>query len=194
MAAAATADAAAGGGGAGGTEEGSSGNASLGRLVGRVHTAAALERSEGLRRQAVSALEGRVGEVLKRWDECVAGDLFKRSGGGGGGDGGGDAAQAEGGDEASSSGGGGGGGSGWRPSLEANPLLAVTAPELVNVPAVVVSLCHSSSPVLQRRVLDLARRWGATERMGRRGVVGEKEGERNTKILKEPSETRRERS
>ncbi|CAM9778098.1 unnamed protein product, partial [Hapterophycus canaliculatus] len=158
-AAAAAADASAG-------EEGGGG---LGRLVGRVHTAAALERSEGLRRQAVGAVERRVGETLKSWDLCVAGDLFppKRDSDGAGASGDGAAAAAaaavagggedeeeeeeEGGKEALD-------GGGWRPSLAANPVLAVTAPGMINVPAVVLSLCHSASSVLQGRVLELARR------------------------------------
>lgn len=184
VAAAAAADA--GGGGGGGAEGASGGAASLGRLVGRVHTAAALERSEGLRRQAVAALEHRVGEVLKGWDLCVAGDLFegkRRKGGGAGGvaadgevggdeDGGGKEEDKEGGDDGGEALDGGGDGEeragGWRPALSANPVLAVTAPEVLNVPAVVVSLCHSASPVLQRRVLQLARRY---ERYSR-GVCG----------------------
>lgn len=149
VAAAATA----GAGGIGG------GGRSLGSLVGRVHTAAALERSEGLRRQAVGALEHHVGDMLEGWDLCVAGDLFPSRGNGSGEDGErGEAAGGEsdeGGDdknEALDSG-------GWRPSLVANPVLAVTALEVANVPAVVLSLCHSASPVLQRRVLELARRY-----------------------------------
>ncbi|CBN76697.1 expressed unknown protein [Ectocarpus siliculosus] len=137
---------------------------SVGRLVGRVHTAAALEQSEGFRRQAVAALERRVREMLKRWDVCVAGDLFplKEAAAAEAGpdvDGGG--AGEEGTGDKSGNGafdGGGGGGGGWRPSLETNPVLAVTAPGVVNVPAVVLSLCHSASPVLHGRVLELARR------------------------------------
>lgn len=124
--------------------------------MGRVNTAAALERSEGLRRQAVGTLERRIGDVLDDWDLCVAGDLFPErqagsesggagKGGGGGGDGSGDRAAADSGE--------------WRPLLAANPVLAVTAPGVVNVPGVVVSLCHSASPVLQRRVLELAKRY-----------------------------------
>lgn len=125
----------------------------VGRLVGMVHTAAALERSEGLRRQAVASLERRVGEVRAEWDLCIAGDLFPRGGAGsvkhegGDGEGDGDNHTAAEDDE------------GWRPALLTNPLLAVTALELVNVPAVVVSLCHAASPVLQARVVELAKRW-----------------------------------
>lgn len=153
VAASATTDSGAGGGG---RRAGGGGGGSLGRLVGRVHTAAALERSEGLRRQAVGALESSVGDVLQDWDLCVAGDLFPASEGGAGGDG-----------EGSEKGGGGGdqGGDGaaesggWRPLLAANPVLAVTAPGVVNVPGVVLSLCHSASPALQRRVLELAKRY-----------------------------------
>lgn len=135
------------------------GGPSLGSLIGRVHTAAALERSEGLRRQAVGALERRVGDMLHSWDLLVAGDLFPSEGDRSGADGGrGGVAGGE---------GDGGGGDksealdsgGWRPSLAANPVLAVTALEVVNVPAVVLSLCHSASPMLQRRVLELARRY-----------------------------------
>ena len=155
----------------------SGGTDNLGRLVGGVHTAAALECSEGLRRQAVVALESRVGEVLRGWDVCIAGDVCHarragsaaaRSVNGNGGTsdekesapGGDDAV-----DEASDNGDSGedgdrwGGGAGWRPELTSNPLLAVTAPEAVNVPAVVVSLCHTASPPLQRRVQELAKRW-----------------------------------
>lgn len=170
VAAAAAADAAAGGGG-GGTDHGSgTGGASLRHLVGRVHTAAALERSEGLRRQAVATLERSVGEVLKGWDVCVAGDLFpSKKGAGDGGEvgseeGGGEAeGKDKDGEKGNCDGDDGEGdeemdGGGWRPALAANPVLAVTAPGVVNVPAVVVSLCHSASPVLHRRVLQLARR------------------------------------
>lgn len=136
-------------------------------LVGRVHTAAALERSEGLRRQAVGALEHRIGDMLQDWDLRVAGDLFPSRGNGSGADGGG----GGGGNSEGAGGGGDGDGDGdddkkealdsggWRPSLAANPVLAVTALEVVNVPAVVLSLCHSASPMLQRRVLELARRY-----------------------------------
>lgn len=138
-------------------------------LVGRVHTAAALERSEGLRRQAVAALEHRIGDVLQGWDLCIAGDLFPSRGDGSGADGG---HREEAGGDGDGDGDGDGGGDdkkealdsgGWRPSLSANPVLAVTALEVVNVPAVVLSLCHSASPMLQRRVLELARRCSCTE-------------------------------
>lgn len=185
VAAAATADAGSSGGENANESGGGGGGASIGRLVGRVHTAAALERSEGLRRQAVAALEHRVGKVLTGWDRCVAGDLFRSAKKGSGGDAGvgtdgetgkvdgdGTAGQedddgdsdGDGGDDSeASSGFGGDGGVGWRPELAANPLLAVTAPEALNVPAVVVSLCHSASPVLQRRVLELAKRCVGTQ-------------------------------
>lgn len=136
---------------------GSSSLSGVGRLVGRVHTAAALERSEGLRRQAVAALERRVGEVRDRWDLCIAGDLFPRAAGTH------EEGDEDGEDNDPRATGKGGDGDdedeeGWRPTLAANPILAVTAPGLVNVPAVVVSLCHSTSPVLQARVLELARK------------------------------------
>lgn len=159
-AAAAAAGVAAAADAAGGSDDGSGGGggggAGLGRLVGRVHTAAALERSEGLRRQAVAVLESRVGDVLKCWDLCVAGDLFYVPGGAGADDdgrGGGEEAEEGNGDDEEWDGGGG-----WRPALAVNPVLAVTASEVVNVPAVVLTLCHSASPVLQRRVLELARK------------------------------------
>lgn len=137
---------------------------SLGRLVGRVHTAASLEQSEGLRRQAVAALERAVREMLKGWDVCVAGDLFPSkeaaaaAEAGPAGDGGGAGEEGTGGQSGTGAFDDGGGGGAWRPSLEANPVLAVTAPGVVNVPAVVLSLCHSASPVLHGRVLELARR------------------------------------
>lgn len=159
---AAAATTAVGGGTDGGAASGGQ-QVSLERLVGRVHTAAALEQSEGLRRQAVAALERRVCEVLNDWDVCIAGDVFPPRETGNAADGnGGEGSGKESGDE-----GGGGhsangeryaGGAGWRPLLTANPLLAVTAPEVVNVPAVVVTLCHTASPMLQQRVHELARR------------------------------------
>lgn len=127
------------------------------RLVGRVHTAAALERSEGFRRQAVAVLERRVSEVRSRWDLCIAGDLFpRRNGWSVAGD---DNERDE--DDKNAPPTGRDDGSedeGWRPTLAVNPVMAVTAPAVTNVPAVVVNLCHSTSPVLQARVLELARR------------------------------------
>lgn len=125
----------------------------IARLVGRVHTAAALERSEGLRRQTTVVLERRVGALRRSWDRCIAGDLFppwqvdrdiKKRG-------------SEGGTSGSASG-ENEGGKRWRFALAVHPLLAVTAPEVVNVPAVVASLCHSASPVLHERVLEVAKR------------------------------------